>query len=49
MNADQVERIVKTVSKMTGLLIEIVNYNIHGQQYVCAGDVSTRSIKYQCV
>ncbi|CEJ57912.1 hypothetical protein PMG11_06588 [Penicillium brasilianum] len=39
MNADQLNRIVKTVSEMTGLLIEIVNYNIHGQQYVCAGDV----------
>ncbi|RLL99566.1 hypothetical protein CFD26_107307 [Aspergillus turcosus] len=39
LNADQVDRIVKTVSEMTGLLIEIVNYNIHGQQYVCAGDV----------
>ncbi|KAI2788158.1 hypothetical protein POX_e06170 [Penicillium oxalicum] len=39
MTADQVGQIVKTVSQMTGLLIEIVNYNIHGEQYVCAGDV----------
>ncbi|KAF7712525.1 Uncharacterized protein PECH_003064 [Penicillium ucsense] len=39
MNVDQVDRVVKTIWEMTGLLIEIVNYNINGQQYVCAGDV----------
>lgn len=39
MDGHQVETIVKTISEETGWLIEIVNYNIQGQQYVCAGDV----------
>ncbi|KAJ5421094.1 hypothetical protein N7465_003613 [Penicillium sp. CMV-2018d] len=39
IDGHQVETIVKTISEETGWLIEIVNYNIQGQQYVCAGDV----------
>jgi malonyl CoA-acyl carrier protein transacylase len=39
MDGHQVELIVKTISEETGRLIEIVNYNVQGQQYVCAGDV----------
>lgn len=36
----ELEIMVKAVAEETGLLLEIVNYNVEGQQYVCAGDVS---------
>ena len=29
--------ISKTISEETGTLLEIVNFNVHGRQYVCAG------------
>ena len=32
--------VVETIAEQSGLLLEIVNYNIEGQQYVCAGHVS---------
>lgn len=28
--------IVKKISEATGTLLEIVNFNVHGRQYVCA-------------
>ena len=34
------EDVVKLVSEETEVLLEVVNYNIEGQQYVCAGHVS---------
>lgn len=36
-NQNSLEAIVKTISKETGTLLEIVNFNVHGRQYVCAG------------
>ena len=32
--------IVKEIAQRSGRLLEIVNYNVDGQQYVCAGHVS---------
>ena len=29
--------VVKNISQETGTLLEIVNFNVHGRQYVCAG------------
>ena len=34
---DSLEAIVKTITEETGALLEIVNFNVHGRQYVCAG------------
>ncbi|KAJ7067175.1 fatty acid synthase [Mycena amicta] len=31
--------VVDTISTLTGSLLEIVNYNVEGQQYVCAGEL----------
>ncbi|KAE9383824.1 hypothetical protein BT96DRAFT_1008738 [Gymnopus androsaceus JB14] len=31
--------VVESISQLTGTLLEIVNYNVEGQQYVCAGEV----------
>ncbi|KAL0065236.1 fatty acid synthase alpha subunit Lsd1 [Marasmius tenuissimus] len=31
--------VVDTISSNTGSLLEIVNYNVEGQQYVCAGEL----------
>ncbi|EPQ52677.1 hypothetical protein GLOTRDRAFT_112049 [Gloeophyllum trabeum ATCC 11539] len=31
--------VVETISQRTGCLLEIVNYNVEGQQYVCAGEL----------
>ncbi|TFK75163.1 fatty acid synthase [Pluteus cervinus] len=31
--------VVDTISGVTGALLEIVNYNVEGQQYVCAGEL----------
>ncbi|KAF9776597.1 hypothetical protein IL306_005195 [Fusarium sp. DS 682] len=39
LDEKQMEFVVKTIADETGLLLEIVNYNIRGQQYVCAGNV----------
>ncbi|KAL9640019.1 MAG: hypothetical protein Q9164_000554 [Protoblastenia rupestris] len=36
-NQDSLETVVKMVSRETGTLMEIVNFNVHGRQYVCAG------------
>ena len=33
------EAIIKKISQETELLLEIVNFNVHGRQYVCAGDL----------
>lgn len=35
--------LVDTISVRTGQLLEVVNYNVEGEQYVCAGNVSTTS------
>lgn len=34
-------KLVQSISSITRLLLEVVNYNIEGQQYVCAGHVSS--------
>ncbi|KAJ4422983.1 putative PKS/NRPS-like protein biosynthetic cluster [Gnomoniopsis sp. IMI 355080] len=34
-------RLVHKVSTATGLLLEVVNYNIEGHQYVCAGHIKS--------
>ena len=34
---DSLKVIVKKISDETGTLLEIVNFNVHGRQYVCAG------------
>ncbi|KAI0311286.1 acyl transferase domain-containing protein, partial [Amylostereum chailletii] len=31
--------VVDTITQRTGCLLEIVNYNVEGQQYVCAGEL----------
>ncbi|KAF8896473.1 fatty acid synthetase alpha subunit [Infundibulicybe gibba] len=31
--------VVDSIAVITGLLLEIVNYNVEGQQYVCAGEL----------
>ncbi|KAF7311388.1 Fatty acid synthase [Mycena kentingensis (nom. inval.)] len=31
--------VVDSISTLTGTLLEIVNYNVEGQQYVCAGEL----------
>ncbi|KAF7293423.1 Fatty acid synthase [Mycena indigotica] len=31
--------VVDTISTLTGTLLEIVNFNVEGQQYVCAGEL----------
>ncbi|KAK2471161.1 hypothetical protein H9L39_17392 [Fusarium oxysporum f. sp. albedinis] len=47
LDEKQIGFIVKTIADETGLLLEIVNYNIRGQQYVCAGDwPQARSLHY---
>jgi len=32
--------LVEEISSATGLLLEVVNFNVESQQYVCAGHVS---------
>ena len=39
-NEQALQYVVENVSEETGWLLEIVNYNVVNQQYVCAGDVS---------
>ena len=34
---DSLKAVVKAISEETGTLLEIVNFNVHGRQYVCAG------------
>ena len=43
---ESLEDVVKLISKESQLLLEVVNYNVDGQQYVCAGHVSTTSAKH---
>ncbi|CUA68512.1 fatty acid synthase subunit beta, fungi type [Rhizoctonia solani] len=38
-NDAALREVVDTVSHETNLLLEIVNYNVEGQQYVCAGEL----------
>ncbi|KAL6717773.1 beta subunit of fatty acid synthetase [Lecanora helva] len=38
------KHVVNTIAQESGLLLEIVNYNIEGQQYVCAGHLTTLHI-----
>ncbi len=33
------QRVVETIVEITGLFLEIVNYNVRNMQYVCAGDL----------
>ena len=40
-NEEFFEALVGHISGESGLLLEIVNWNIEGQQYVCAGNVSS--------
>jgi fatty acid synthase subunit beta, fungi type len=39
-NTARLERLVQFITKQTGDLLEIVNYNVDGQQYVCAGTLN---------
>ncbi|KAL4769282.1 putative sterigmatocystin biosynthesis fatty acid synthase subunit beta [Aspergillus nidulans var. acristatus] len=36
---DRLIELVRRVGQATGLLLEVVNYNVHSRQYVCAGHV----------
>nr|AAC49199.1 putative fatty acid synthase beta subunit [Aspergillus nidulans] len=36
---DRLIELVRLVSQATGVLLEVVNYNVHSRQYVCAGHV----------
>lgn len=36
---EALRELVSTLSTTTGLFLEIVNFNVRGQQYVCAGDL----------
>ena len=36
--------LVQSIASKTELLLEVVNYNVEQQQYVCAGHVSQISI-----
>ncbi|KAF2396134.1 beta subunit of fatty acid synthase [Trichodelitschia bisporula] len=38
-NEQALQYVVENISEQTGWLLEIVNYNIANQQYVCAGDL----------
>ncbi|KAK5998239.1 Fatty acid synthase subunit beta [Cladobotryum mycophilum] len=38
-NEEALQFVVNSISEETGWLLEIVNYNIANQQYVCAGDL----------
>ncbi len=42
------ETIVGIISEEMQLLLEVVNYNVEDQQYVCAGHVSIRLLCYFC-
>ena len=42
-NEPALQYVVENIAEETGWLLEIVNYNVANAQYVCAGDVSTRS------
>ena len=42
-NEQALQYVVENISEVTGWLVEIVNFNVANTQYVCAGDVSTRS------
>ena len=37
---DSLKTLVKCIVSKTQLLLEVVNYNVEQQQYVCAGHVS---------
>lgn len=43
------EELVAQVARETEVLLEVVNYNVEGQQYVCAGHVSLLSPSYHPV
>jgi fatty acid synthase subunit beta len=36
---DALQQVVKAIATQTGQLLEIVNFNVAGLQYVCAGQV----------
>jgi fatty acid synthase subunit beta len=38
------QNVVKSIHDETGFLLEVVNYNVESQQYVCAGHVSEKSL-----
>ncbi|KAK0450204.1 fatty acid synthase [Armillaria borealis] len=40
-NDTALREVVDSISNITGLLLQIVNYNVEGQQYVCAGELVT--------
>jgi fatty acid synthase subunit beta len=44
MKQDFIREIVREIAEQSGLLLEIVNFNVEGQQYVCAGNVSFSSL-----
>ncbi|KAL3427035.1 acyl transferase domain-containing protein [Phlyctema vagabunda] len=51
LDEDRLSPIVRSISQETGMLLEIVNYNISNRQYVCAGelraiDCLTQVLKY---
>ena len=41
LTTDVLRRIIEAVSKETKDLLEVVNYNVEGQQYVCAGALTS--------
>ena len=44
---DSLKAIIKTITEVTGTLLEIVNFNVHGRQYVCAGHLGALWIMTQ--
>jgi len=40
-NEQALQYVVNNVAEETKWLLEVVNYNVINQQYVCAGDVSS--------
>ncbi|EHL03827.1 putative sterigmatocystin biosynthesis fatty acid synthase subunit beta [Glarea lozoyensis 74030] len=44
MKQDFVREIIREIAEQSGLLLEIVNFNLEGQQYVCAGNLQALAI-----
>lgn len=40
--------VVAMITTMTNSLLEIVNFNVEGEQYVCAGTVSLFPLQSDC-
>ena len=46
---DNVNLLVREIASNSGLLLEVVNYNVEQQQYVCAGHVSPLAGSAVCI